>query len=105
MIKYLIAFLTFTMISGCAYLNTVSQTSIPKDRGNKISVVGSNYIFLLLNFNNDFVDEAVTELKGKCPNGSIKGIFTKDEKIVYFPLLVHRDKVYIEGYCQKEGNR
>ncbi len=96
MLKNLILILSLT-ITGCASVNSVSLSPIPADRSHLVTAETSKLIFLAFNFNNDFVDTLVSQLKEKCPNGLITGILTKDEEIVYF--LFHRRKVTATGYC------
>jgi len=88
-------------LSACTHLNSVSVTSIPKERSQKVSAERYKFLFLLLNFDNKFVDEMEKELAEKCPNGKIQGIVTKTEGITYFPLLAHAYNISAEGYCVK----
>lgn len=92
--------LTLLFISSCTHLNSVSITSIPKDRTQKVSSERYKFVFLLLNFNNKYVEEMELDLAGKC-NGNIQGIVTKTEAITYFPLLFHAYNITAEGYCVK----
>lgn len=85
--------------TGCAHLNSVSTTSVPADRGTPVEVNASRFVFLYLNFDNDYVNEMTKELAAKCPNGRVEGILTKMEKVTYFPLFAHSIKVYATGYC------
>ncbi len=86
-------------LSGCAYLQSVSTTTIPAERQNKVSTERSRFIVLGFNFNNDFVNEMAEDLAEKCPGGKVQGILTKHESVVYFPLLFHSVRVKAEGYC------
>ena len=98
--KYLILSLALS-VSACTQLRSVSVTSIPKERTQKVSAERYKFLFLLLNFDNKFVDEMEKELAEKCPNGKIQGIVTKTEGITYFPLIAHAYNVKAEGYCVK----
>ncbi len=89
-------------LSGCAYMQSVSTTSIPKDRSKKVQVEKSRMIFFAFNFNNDYVNEMAMDLADKCPKGKVRGILTKHESIVYFPLIAHQSKVTAEGYCTND---
>lgn len=89
------------ILSGCVSLRSVSLTPIPSKKTKKVSSETSRFIFFHFNFNNDYVDEMVNSLKKKCRNGIIKGILTKDELIMYFPLILHKRRVTASGYCLK----
>lgn len=93
---------------GCTHLGSVSTTTIPKDKGHKVSAESYRFIFMLFNFDNDYVDTVVQDLAGQCPNGKITGILTKHEGITYFPIVAHAIRVTAEGYCnshpQKKGS-
>lgn len=97
MFKNLIFTISIIILSGCASVNSVSLTPIPADRDRVVTAEVSKTIFLAFNFNNDFVDGLVTELKSKCANGVVSGILTKDEVISYF--LFHTRKVTATGFC------
>lgn len=87
------------LLAGCAHVNSVSLTSIPENKGKEVRAEASKTIFLGFNFNNDFVDDMVEDLKRQCPNGVIRGILTKDETINYFLFFVWAKKVSANGYC------
>lgn len=57
----------------------------------------SKTVFLAFNFDNDFVNSLVGELKQKCPGGFVSGILTKDE--VYSYVIVFTRKVTATGFC------
>ena len=86
-------------LTGCAYLGSVSTTSIPVDRSKMVEVETSRFIFLLLNFDNDYVDELTRDLAKKCPNGKVQGVLTKHENITYFPLFAHGVRIKATGFC------
>ena len=97
--KKTLLLLTLTLLSGCATVESVSLTSIPKDRSKMVVAQASKIIFLGLNFDNDFIDTLTTDLKTKCPKGVVSGILTKDESIDYFLLIVTKRKITATGYC------
>lgn len=92
-------------LSGCAYLQSVSTTPVPQERTNVVQAESYRFIFLLLNFNNNYVDEMVSQLAEQCPNGQVKGILTKNESIMYFPIIAHASRVTAKGYCIKPSAR
>jgi len=91
------------LLSGCTYLASVSTTSIPAQRMNKVTAQGQRTIVLGFNLNNDYVDSITEDLAKKCPGGKVMGILTKHEDIVYFPLVVHAVRVKAQGYCVGNG--
>ena len=95
--------LSILIITGtsCSHLSSVSQTSIPKDKSKVVEARVENNIIFLFNFNNDYVDGLTQSLMNQCPNGSVKGILTKDENITYFPMVFHKNVVTAKGYCVK----
>lgn len=99
-INLLITAACILSLSSCASVNSVSLTQIPAERNNVVTAESSKTIFLGFNFNNDFVDLIVTDLKSKCPNGKVTGILTKDEVISYF--LVYTRKITATGFCNQQ---
>ena len=97
--KLISLLLLINIISSCAYMASVSQTSIPKDRSKKVSAKVENNIIFLFNFSNEYVESIPNQLISQCPNGSVKGILTKDENITYFPIVFHKSVITAEGYC------
>lgn len=95
--KTIILSLITLLITSCASINSVSLTPIPADRSQLVTAETSKTIFLGFNFNNDFADNLVGDLKSKCPNGIVSGVLTKDEVIHYF--IVHTRKITATGYC------
>lgn len=86
-------------LSGCASVNSVSLTQIPPQRSKVVSTEKSKTIILGFNFDNDFINTAVEDLKSQCPSGRVTGILTKDETILYFLFFVYKKRVTAEGYC------
>jgi uncharacterized lipoprotein YajG len=95
----LLLFLVGLLLSGCASLNSVSLTPIPAERKNLVKTEKSKIIFLGFNFDNDFVDSAVDDLKRQCPNGKVTGLLTKDENIDYFLYIVWKKQITATGFC------
>lgn len=93
----LIAGLCFLTASSCAYINSVSLTPIPAQRSHVVKAQVHKWIFLGFNFDNDFINPLVEDLKTQCPNGIVSGILTKDENISYF--LVEKKLVSTTGFC------
>ena len=84
---------------GCSYLTSVSVSNVPADRNKKVRVSANRFIFLLMNFDNDDVNTLTEQLAQKCPQGKVKGILTKYESVVYFPIVVHQRRITAEGHC------
>jgi hypothetical protein len=84
-------------LSGCAIVQSVSLTPIPVQRSNPVRAQVSKTIILGFNFDNDFIDPLVDDLKQQCPNGIVSGILTKDETISY--VFVFTKKVTATGFC------
>jgi|FLYM01.1.fsa_nt_gi hypothetical protein len=101
--KASLLFLVFASLltSGCASLNSVSLTPIPSDRRNEVQVQASRMIILGFNFDNDYVDQLVDQLKNQCPDGKVTGVLTKDETIMYFLVFVMKKQVTATGYCSR----
>jgi len=97
MIQKSILIVSLLFFTACASINSVSLTPIPSQRSNVIKAEVSKTIFLGFNFDNDFIDPLVEDLKRQCPNGMVTGILTKDEVISYF--LVFTKKVTATGFC------
>ena len=97
--KFLCLTTLFITLYSCSHLNSVSQTGIPTDRTNLVEASVERGIIFLFNFDNNYIDELTKLLMDKCPQGSVKGILTKDETITYFPLVYHKSIVTATGYC------
>lgn len=87
----------FLGLAGCAHVNSVSLTPIPSKRSNPIQAQVSKTIILAFNFDNDYINPLIDDLKRQCPNGVVSGILTKDETISY--ILVHTKKITASGFC------
>ncbi len=95
--KLFLSLMAVGFFSGCASVNSVSLTPIPSNRGTVVKAEVTKTIFLAFNFNNDFIDDLVTDLKRQCPNGVVTGILTKDETIAY--VIVFKKRVTATGFC------
>lgn len=84
-------------LCGCASINSVSLTPIPSQRTRKVQTEVSRTVFLGFNFDNDYIDPIVEDLKRQCPNGVVSGILTKDEVISY--VIVFTRRVVVTGFC------
>lgn len=84
-------------LAGCASINSVSLTPVPAGRANVVRAQAEKTIILGFNFDNDFINPIVQDLKRQCPNGVVSGILTKDEVISY--VFVHTRRVVATGYC------
>lgn len=103
MTKLIPAFLISAMLlsAGCASLNSVSLTPIPSNRSKLVKAEVSKFIILGFNFDNDYINPLVDNLKSQCPNGVISGILTKDEIISY--VLAHNHRIVATGFCNVGG--
>lgn len=97
--KILFMGLTLLFLTNCASVNSLSITQIPADRSAKVTAEKSKMIILGFNFDNDFVDELVEDLKRQCPNGKVTGLLTKDENIYYFSVFVWKKQITANGFC------
>lgn len=86
-------------LAGCVSLNSVSLTSVPADRSQKVRAESERFIFLGFNFDNDYVNGLTLDLKNQCPNGTVSGVLTKSESINYFLYIFHKNRITVTGYC------
>lgn len=96
-IKTILTITSLALFTACASVQSVSLTPIPKQRSKVVKAEVSKFIFLAFNFNNDFIDELMDQLKGQCTDGIITGILTKDESMSY--ILAHTRKISATGFC------
>jgi len=87
------------LFSGCVHMRSISTTSIPAARDKAIQAEAYRFLFLLINFNNQYVDTLTRDLAQQCPDGRVEGILTKQEDIVYFPFFAHAVRVTATGFC------
>ena len=97
LIVTLISVLSISLLSGCVSLDSVSLTQLPENRERLVSASASDIVFLGFTTQNDFVDEAVDNLKSKCRGGKLTGILTKHQTTAY--VLVFKREVIASGYC------
>lgn len=97
MMKLILSLATIATLAGCANVQSVSLTPIPANRSKVVKAEVSKTIFLAFNFNNDYVEPLVDDLKSQCPNGVVSGILTKDESISY--LIVFTRHITATGFC------
>lgn len=101
MTRVFIIFVLSLFAHSCVSLQTVSLTSIPKKRSRPVVASADRTIVLGFNFDNDYVDSMVSQLKSQCTGGKVTGILTKDELTQYFLFFVYNRKVTARGYCDK----
>ena len=94
---FLISFIAIGLLSGCVSLDSVSLTQLPENRDRLVTASASDVVFLGFTTQNDFVDEAVENLKSKCREGKLTGILTKHQTTSY--VLVFKREVIASGYC------
>lgn len=92
-----------SVLSGCVHMHALSTTSVPADRSKEVEAEGYRFIFLLLNFDNRYVNHLTEDLAKQCPGGRVEGILTKTEGIVYFPIIAHGMRVTAKGYCVSDS--
>ena len=73
------------------------MTSFPKDRNRPVQAKVEKFVFLALNFNNDFILDLVPQLKNQCRGGKITGITSKYETRFYF--IGYKMIVTSQGFC------
>jgi predicted small secreted protein len=91
------SFIAVSVLSGCVSLNSVSLTQVPEKRDHLVTANASDYLFLGFTTQNDFVDEAIENLKAQCRDGKLTGILTKHQTTSY--VLVFKREVIASGYC------
>ncbi len=89
------------LTSGCVHMASISTTTIPADRESPVEAEAERFMFLLLNFDNNYVFRLTEDLAKQCPDGRVEGILTKQESIIYFPLIAHGVRVSAAGFCVK----
>lgn len=97
--KIFVALATCLSLSACVSLNSLSLTQIPEARNNTITATSDSWNLLGIAFSNDFINEAIMDLKSQCIGGKVEGILTKHQTTAYF--LVFKREVIATGYCQK----
>jgi hypothetical protein len=89
-------------MTGCTYVTAVSQTNVPKERGRIVRAHSKRYIVLGFNFDNDYPFKLIQDLQGKCPNGQVRGLLTKDTMTMYFLAFFWSREQLAEGYCVRD---
>jgi hypothetical protein len=104
MLKRLFAVLTFaTLFTGCTYVASVTQTNLPKNRGDLVKAEVKKYIVLGFNFDNDEFTRIPDKLAAKCQGGRVEGVLTKDQFTLYALMFFWARHVEVSGYCQKSS--
>ncbi len=91
------------LLMGCTHLHSVSTTSVPVQRDKKVEAEAYRFMFMMMNFDNNYIDGLTRDLAKQCPGGQVQGILTKHEGIIYFPLFAHGVRVRASGYCVSGG--
>ena len=85
--------------AGCTHMRSMSTTSIPIDRSEPVEAEAYRFLFLFINFKNHYVNAMTRDLAEQCPDRRVEGILTKQEHIMYFPLLAHAERITATGFC------
>jgi hypothetical protein len=93
----------FLLLSGCTTLHSVSLTSVPAQRSQKISAQREKFIVMGFNFENDYVADVAADLRRQCPQGFISGVLTKHETVNYFLYLFWKQRVTSEAFCSNKA--
>ena len=96
--RFLTVSVAGALLSGCVHMSSISTTSVPMDRSTPVYAEANKFMFLWVNFSNDYVDFLTEDLAAQCPNGRVEGILTKQEDIVYFPIG-GAVRVSASGFC------
>ena len=86
-------------LAHCASLRSVSISSLPAKRNRIIIAQTSQLQFFSISFDNSYVDQLLQKLIDQCPNGSVEGILTKEEKLYYIYYVLEETRVTAKGYC------
>ena len=89
------------LASGCVHMTSISTTSVPVDREHRVEAEAERFMFMWMNFDNDYVYQLTEDLAEQCPDGRVEGILTKQERIIYFPVVAHAVRVSAGGFCVK----
>lgn len=94
--------LCFLFLISCASLRSVSLTSIPIARDNKVTASVSKWVILGLNFDNNYVEDLTTKLRSNC-KGKVTGILTTYQATHY--LIVSKHEITSAGFCLKQNSK
>lgn len=86
------------MTTSCAVLRSVSMTQVPIDRSHPIESEAFTWGIFGIYFSNSFTDQAIDQLRDKCPNGKIVGVYTKFESKIYFIWTTRTIKA--KAFCE-----
>ena len=81
--------------SGCVHMHSSPPPAYRRPK--EVEAEGYRFIFLLLNFDNRYVNKLTEDLAKQCPGGRVEGILTKTEGITYFPVIAHGMRVTAKG--------
>jgi len=87
-------------LGGCASLQSVSLSDVPSDRSRPVVASKSSWSVFWFYLDNDFADDVIEELRQKCPDGNVAGVYTKLED--YFYLVVTERSLTARGYCVRQ---
>lgn len=93
----------FLALCGCTTLHSVSLTSVPAQRSQKISAQREKFIIMGFNFENDYVADVAADLRRQCPQGFISGVLTKHETVNYFLYFFWKQRVTSEAFCSNKA--
>lgn len=95
----ILAFSALLSCAGCASLQSVSMTNIPRgsERAHPIEATENNVAFLGIHFTNSFADGVPEDLRRQCPYGKVTGVYAKYESKWY--VLVENRSVTAKAYC------
>jgi hypothetical protein len=93
---------SFLLLVSCASLRSVSLTSIPKERENKVTASVSKWVILGINFDNDYVEGLTSKLRSDC-KGKVTGILTTYQATSY--LFVSKHEITAAGFCGNQGSK
>ena len=96
--RFLAVSVAAALLSGCVHMSSISTTSVPVDRSKPVYAEAEKFMFLWINFSNDYVDFLTEDLAAQCPNGRVEGVLTKQENILVFPVG-SEVRVSASGFC------
>ena len=103
-IRLMLFLVLLALPAGCTYIAAVSQTNVPVQRSKEVSASTYKFNFLGFNFDNDEILRLATSLRDKCPDGDVRGILTKDTRIMYFLFFFWARETTATGYCLPHKN-
>ena len=102
--KTLMMIFAAALLHGCVTVQSISVSQIPEasQRKHVVTATASSPVVFAIPFNNDYIDEARSNLLNQCPNGVIEGLLSKHENSNYFVGLVYMQRVKFQGYCNQK---